>query len=113
MRRGKKLPETLATIRQDQAQGQAITLMLQDEARFGRISDVRRGWAPKPLRSICQAMLTHEYTDVHGAVDVKLPPYAPEPNPIEHVRGELREKYFHNRVFNSIDARGCHTWRSR
>jgi transposase len=35
---------------------------------------------------------------------LKLPPYAPELNPIEHVWDELREKYFHNRVFASIDA---------
>ena len=44
--------------------------MFQDEARFGRISDVRRCWAPKPLRPICQAMLTHEYSYAYGAVDV-------------------------------------------
>lgn len=66
----KKPPETLTTIRQDWAQGQVIKLMFQDEARFGRISDVRRRWAPKPLRPICQAMLTHEYTYVYGALDV-------------------------------------------
>jgi transposase len=35
---------------------------------------------------------------------LKLPPYAPELNPIEHVWDELREKFFHNRVFKSIDA---------
>lgn len=136
--------------------------MFQDEARFGRISDVRRCWAPKPMRPICQGMLTHEYTYAYGAVDVctgqidslilphvntdcmqlflnevsarhpddrivmvidgagwhrsaalktpeniyllTLPPYAPELNPIEHVWDELREKFFHNRVFNSLDA---------
>jgi len=33
-----------------------------------------------------------------------LPPYAPELNPVEHVWDELREKYFHNRVFDSLDA---------
>ena len=33
-----------------------------------------------------------------------LPPYAPELNPIEHVWDELREKFFHNRVFKSLDA---------
>jgi transposase len=33
-----------------------------------------------------------------------LPPYAPELNPIEHVWDELREKFFHNRVFQSLDA---------
>jgi hypothetical protein len=43
--------------------------MFQDEARFGRISDVRRCWSPKPIRPLCTAMLTHEYTYAYGAVD--------------------------------------------
>lgn len=33
-----------------------------------------------------------------------LPPYAPELNPVEHLRDEIREKHFHNRVFDSLDA---------
>lgn len=136
--------------------------MFQDEARFGRINDVRRCWAPKPIRPLCKAMLTHEYTYAYAAVDVikgeldslilpqvnthcmqlflheigqrhpdkrivmvlngagwhassqlrppanmrllSLPAYAPELNPVEHVWNELREKCFHNRVFDSIDA---------
>ncbi len=140
--------------------------MFQDEARFGRISDVRRCWAPYPLRPLCQAMLTHEYTYAYGAVDVctgqldslilphvntdcmqvfldevsirhpnerivmvmdgagwhrsswlkaphniyllQLPPYAPELNPVEHIWDELREKFFHNRVFVSLDALETH-----
>ena len=65
----KKLPETLAEIRHDWAQGKAIKLLFQDETRFGRIADVRRCWAPKPLRPLCQAMLTHEHTYAYGAVD--------------------------------------------
>jgi transposase len=157
----KKLPELLAQIRAEWAQG-PIRLMFQDEARFGRINDVRRCWAPKPLRPVCQAMLTHEYTYAYAAVDVAsgevdslilphvntpcmqifldevaarhadqhilmvldgagwhtggelkvpsnirllpLPPYAPELNPVEHVWDELREKHFHNLVFDSLDA---------
>lgn len=136
--------------------------MFQDEARFGRISDVRRCWAPKPVRPLCQAMLTHEYTYAYAAVEpltgtldtlilphvntgcmqvfldevsarhpqdklvmvldgagwhaseslkppanmrlLPLPPYAPECNPVEHVWDELREKFFHNKVFDSLDA---------
>jgi transposase len=35
---------------------------------------------------------------------LKLPPYALQLNPIEHVWDELREKFFHNRVFDSLDA---------
>ena len=33
-----------------------------------------------------------------------LPPYAPELNPVEHLWDELREKFFHNKAFNSLDA---------
>ena len=44
--------------------------MFQDEARFGRINDVRRCWAPRPMRPLCRAMVTHEYTYAYGAVDV-------------------------------------------
>ncbi len=44
--------------------------MFQDEARFGRISDIRRCWAPKPLRPLCQAMMTQQYTYAYSVVDV-------------------------------------------
>jgi transposase len=33
-----------------------------------------------------------------------LPPYSPELNPADNIWEELREKYFHNRVFSSLDA---------
>jgi transposase len=33
-----------------------------------------------------------------------LPPYSPELNPQEHIWDELREKYFHNQAFESLDA---------
>ena len=33
-----------------------------------------------------------------------LPPYSPELNPQELIWHELREKWFHNRVFDSLDA---------
>lgn len=66
----KKLPETLAALIAGWAGASPIKLMFQDEARFGRISDVRRCWAPYPMRPLCKAMLSHEYTYAYGAVDV-------------------------------------------
>jgi len=45
-----------------------IRLMFQDEARFGRITDTRRCWCPKPLRPLVQAMVTQEYTYAYAAV---------------------------------------------
>jgi transposase len=136
--------------------------MFQDEARFGRISDTRRCWCPKPERPLVQARLTHEYTYAYAAVSprddrldslilphvnsvcmqvfldevaaryphehiimvldgagwhrshllklpsnlhlLSLPPYSPELNPVEILWDEVRENYFHNRLFNSLDA---------
>jgi hypothetical protein len=139
--------------------------MFQDEARFGRISDTRRCWCPRPVRPLCYAMVTQEYTYAYAAVSVDgeldtlilphtnsdcmqvfidevasrhqedriimildgagwhtsglltipdnmklipLPPYSPELNPTEYIWDELREKSFHNCVFNSIDALEAH-----
>ena len=44
--------------------------MFQDEARFGRITDIRRAWAPEPMHPMCKAMITHEYTYAYAAVDI-------------------------------------------
>jgi hypothetical protein len=158
----KKLPVLLAQINREWPGETPIYLMFQDEARFGRISDTRRCWCPKPNRPVCQAMVTHEYTYAYAAVSIAdgeldslilpyvngacmqvfldevaarhpterivmvldgagwhesnslklpanlrlltLPPYAPELNPVEHIWDELREKWFHNRVFESHKA---------
>jgi transposase len=32
-----------------------------------------------------------------------LPPYSPELNPVEHIWEEIREKWFPNRIFNSLE----------
>lgn len=34
---------------------------------------------------------------------ISQPAYSPEVNPIEHIWEELREKYFHNRCFSSLE----------
>ena len=144
------------------ATARPLRLMFQDEARFGRISDTCYCWAPRPVRPMVRAMLTHQYTFAYGAVcpmdgrfdslvlphvntecmqlfiaEVArrypleniimvldgagwhqsksfvfpenlrlhfLPPYSPELNPQEHIWDELREKYFHNQAFDSLDA---------
>lgn len=157
-----KLPDLLKEIDQQWSGTGPIRLMFQDEARFGRISDTRRCWCPKPVRPLCQAMVTQEYTYAYAAVSVadgqldtlilpqvngqcmqlfldevaqrhpddrivmvldgagwhqrgaltlapnlrllSLPPYSPELNPVEHLWDDLREKSFHNRVFDSLNA---------
>lgn len=139
--------------------------MFQDEARFGRISDVRHCWQKKPHRPVVKAMVTQQYVYAYGAISpadgrfdslilpqvngkcmqlfldevaqrypdenivmvldgagwhkspfqladnlrlIFLPPYAPELNPQEHVWDELREKYFHNRAFDSLEVLEAH-----
>lgn len=157
----KKFPELIARIDREWSGSGPVRIMFQDEARFGRISDTRRCWCPKPARPLCHSMVTQEYTFAYAAVSVDgeldalilphvntdcmqifldevalrhpqdrivmildgagwhtaealavpdnmklvpLPPYAPELNPTEHLWDDLREKYFHNRVFESIDS---------
>jgi transposase len=136
--------------------------MFEDEARFGRINDARRCWAPEGLRPEVPVQIVREYTYLFGAVSphdgvldclilpevnaeamslflaevaerhrqdyilmaldgagwhrarelvipdnmglVFLPPYSPELNPMEHVWEEVREKWFPNLVFNSLEA---------
>jgi transposase len=34
---------------------------------------------------------------------ISQPAYSPELNPVEHIWEELREKYFYNRIFSSLD----------
>jgi hypothetical protein len=158
----KKFPETIAHIDKSWPGEGPIRLMFMDEARFGRISDTRCCWCPRPFRAVCYAMVSQEYTYAYATVSVmdgrmdslilpsvngdcmqlflneistrypndrmimvldgagwhrnesltipdtirllSLPPYAPELNPVEHLWDDLREKDFHNLVFDSLDA---------
>lgn len=45
-----------------------VRLMFQDEARFGRLSDPRKCWAPAPLRPVVKVALVREYTYAYAAV---------------------------------------------
>lgn len=136
--------------------------MFMDEARFGRINDVRRCWAPPGIRPVVHFQIVREYTYAYAAIcpfdgdldalilpevnaqsmslflkelsrnharehivlildragwhtagDLSipknitlhwLPPYSPELNPVEHLWDDIREKWFLNRYFSSLDA---------
>lgn len=102
--------------------------MFQDEARFGRISDTLDSLVLPQVNSECMQIFIDEIASRHPDDNVVmvldgagwhkckgfrlpdnlrllfLPPYSPELNPQEHLWDELREKRFHNRVFDSIDA---------
>lgn len=136
--------------------------MFQDEGRFGRISDLRRCWAPPGFRPDVPAQVVREYAYVFAAASphdgtmvslilpevnarmmsifleevarchpgdfilmfmdqagwhksrelkvpqgmrlIWLPAYSPQCNPAEHIWDEMREKWFANKVFDSMDA---------
>ena len=87
--------------------------MFQDEARFGRMVRIMSQF-------LAQVSVKHRREFIVMVVDgasshvgkdlivpknirlLRLPPYAPELNPQEHVWDELREKEFPNRVFDSM-----------
>lgn len=45
-----------------------LRVVFQDEARFGRLSDPRRCWAPAPFRPLVPVALVREYTYAYAAV---------------------------------------------
>jgi transposase len=48
---------------------------------------------------------TAKKLDIPENIEISfLPPYSPQLNPVEHLWKEVREKYFGNHVFKSIDA---------
>lgn len=48
--------------------GLPVRVLFQDEARFGRMSDPRRCWAPWPVRPQVGLALVREYTYAYAAV---------------------------------------------
>ena len=48
--------------------GRKVRLLFQDEARFGRLVKIRRGWAPAPIRPMVDNGYERQFTYVYGAV---------------------------------------------
>jgi len=159
----KKLPQIVEQeVARQAPAGRQVRVMFQDEARFGRINDPRRCWAPRGFRPEVGMQIVREYTYAFGAVSPHdgaldtlvlpvvnaetmsiflaevarrhpeefivmvldgagwhranslivpenmrleaLPPYSPQLNPVEHLWDEIREKWFANEVFDSLDG---------
>jgi transposase len=47
---------------------------------------------------------SHNLTVPENMILKWLPPYSPECNPVEHIWEDIRENWFSNTVFNSLDA---------
>ena len=48
--------------------GENPLILFQDEARFGRIGDVRKSWSPKGIRPVCKSQFVREYIYLYAAV---------------------------------------------
>ena len=65
----KKLPTLIEQAqREAKERGLALRVMLQDEARFGRINEPKKCWAPKEIRPVVLKQTVREYTYAYGAV---------------------------------------------
>lgn len=137
-----------------------LRIMFQDEARFGRINEIRKCWSPKGVRPEVIKQIVREYTYAYAAVSPldgisdflilpymrgvememflrevserhseelilmfmdgasshkgleipeniiveHIPAYCPQLNPVENMWDEMREKYFGNLAFDSMEA---------
>ncbi len=61
-----KLIEEIKT--EAEERGLPLRVMFQDEARFGRITDPKRCWAPKGVRPHVPSQIVREYTYLFGTV---------------------------------------------
>ena len=88
--------------------------MFMDEARFGRISDTRRCWCPKPFRPVCSAMVSQEYTYAYAAVSVS--DGIMDSLILPHVNGdcmqifldEVSARHRNDRIIMVLDGAGWH-----
>jgi transposase len=55
-------------VQRQKQQGRAVRLMFQDEARFGRMQDPRRAWAPPGVRPLVPTEIVREYGYAYAAV---------------------------------------------
>ena len=65
----KKFPTLIEQAqRESKESGLPLRVMLQDEARFGRINEPKKCWAPKEIRPVVLKQTVREYTYAYGAV---------------------------------------------
>lgn len=110
----KKLPDLLSLINTEWPGTNPLRVMFQDEARFGRITDTRRCWCPRPVRPLCMAMVTQEYTYAYAAVSVRDGALDTLILPTVNSRcmqiflDEISSRYSEDRIVMILDGAGWH-----
>ena len=75
-----------------------VQVMFQDEARFGRLSDPRRCWAPWPQRPMVKKALIREYVYAYAAV-------TPADGQLEWMLGSKMDTMTMNVFLQQVSAR--------
>lgn len=73
-----------------------VRMTFQDEARFGRMSDPRKCWAPWPIRPLVKKTLIREYDYAYAAV-------TPADGRLDWMLGSRMD--FHNECISSAGIR--------
>jgi transposase len=71
----------MATALIDNTKHLPVYVTFQDEARFGRLSDLKRCWAPLPCRPTVRKALVREYRYIFGAI-------APKTGQLDYMMGD-------------------------
>ena len=91
-----------------------LKLFFQDEARFGRISELFSCWAPAGIRPVIPAQIVRQYTHIFSAVCPHdgesfslILPYA-DSEAMEIFLSELSRQYGQNRLILVMDQAAWH-----
>lgn len=95
-------------------QDKELKVFFQDEARFGRIDNLRRCWSPKGIRPLLKKQIMREYTYAYGAVSpfdgtscfLVLPKL--NKNGMMVMLGEMAERYPDNYLLVVCDGASAH-----
>lgn len=101
--------------KQSQIKGLPLRVMFQDEARFGRMSDPKRCWAPPGIRPQVGYQLVREFTYAYGAVspsdgvsDFLILPYMTA-EVMNRFLVEVARRHPQEYIFMLYDGAPCHS----
>jgi transposase len=108
----KKLPEFVNAV--TKIVNKPVRIFFQDEARFGKICQVRKVWLPKGERSVVEAQYIRQYLYAYSAIEPKtgesvslIFPYADTACMTLFLQ-ELSERYAEDEIVLVLDGAGWH-----
>jgi transposase len=71
------------------------------------LNEISRRYKDDYIMMVCDGAACHRNKSIEMPINIELvslPPYSPELNPQENIWDDMREKWFKNKAFASIDA---------